>query len=121
MAFTNRDDGLRLIKARLHYVELAENLSYHIPHFRHTYDFFPREIYFCATTDEVKTDEEKTRAGDEGETKISAAVEALETQVQDLKQQLMSQQKREEDRFHELKSLLLGHAENSKAESRAEQ
>ncbi|KAK3809496.1 MAG: hypothetical protein J3Q66DRAFT_354035 [Benniella sp.] len=48
VAFNKGDDGWRLawIKSRLRYIEAAENLSYHIPGFRETYDFFPQEIYF---------------------------------------------------------------------------
>ncbi|KAF9955238.1 hypothetical protein BGZ70_010304, partial [Mortierella alpina] len=53
VAFEKRDDGLRLVQARLHYIEFAENASYHIPGFRETYDCFPKEIYFCATDQEI--------------------------------------------------------------------
>jgi len=51
VAFTKGDDGWRLawIESRLRYIEAAENMSYHIPGFRQTYDFFPDEIYFSVT------------------------------------------------------------------------
>jgi hypothetical protein len=48
VAFNKGDDGWRLtwIEWRIRYIEAAENMSYHIPGFRQTYDFFPDEIYF---------------------------------------------------------------------------
>ncbi|KAF9925247.1 hypothetical protein BGZ67_008797 [Mortierella alpina] len=55
-AFTKGDDDWRLdwIESRLHYIELAENLSYHIPGFRQTHDWFPKEIYFTAKAEDVE-------------------------------------------------------------------
>lgn len=55
MAFAKGDDGWRLawIEARLRYIESAENLSYHIPGFRQTFDCFPKLIYFTATAKDV--------------------------------------------------------------------
>ncbi|KAF9354230.1 hypothetical protein BGX34_011147, partial [Mortierella sp. NVP85] len=56
VAFNKGDDGWRLawIESRLRYIEAAENMSYHIPGFRQTYDFFPNEIYFSVTPTEVQ-------------------------------------------------------------------
>ncbi|KAF9322324.1 hypothetical protein BGZ91_004369 [Linnemannia elongata] len=55
VAFAKGDDGWRLawIEARLRYIESAENLSYHIPGFRQTFDCFPKLIYFTATAKDV--------------------------------------------------------------------
>ncbi|KAG0220293.1 hypothetical protein BGX33_003553 [Mortierella sp. NVP41] len=55
VAFGKGDDGWRLawIESRLRYIESAENLSYHILGFRQTYDWFPKQIYFTATDQEV--------------------------------------------------------------------
>ncbi|KAF8925459.1 hypothetical protein BGZ58_000784, partial [Dissophora ornata] len=55
VAFTKGDDGWRLvwIESRLRYIESAENMSYHIPGFRQTHNYFPREIYFSATPEQV--------------------------------------------------------------------
>ncbi|KAG0035574.1 hypothetical protein BGZ81_005552 [Podila clonocystis] len=41
------------IENRLRYVESAENMSYQIPGFRQTHDWFPREIYYTATKEQV--------------------------------------------------------------------
>ncbi|KAF9937587.1 hypothetical protein BGZ67_001098, partial [Mortierella alpina] len=124
VAFANSDDGFSLIESRLHYIELAENLSYHIPGFRQTYNWFPREIYYSATAREIQIHEETIKAA-EGEAKDSLendpAIQELREQVQDLKHQLVSQQEREERRFEELKGLLLGRAENHKAGTESEQ
>ncbi|KAK3809504.1 MAG: hypothetical protein J3Q66DRAFT_354065 [Benniella sp.] len=56
VAFNKGDDGWRLawIESRLRYIEAAENMSYHIPGFRQTYDFFPNEIYFSVTPTQVQ-------------------------------------------------------------------
>ncbi|KAK3841447.1 MAG: hypothetical protein J3R72DRAFT_156265 [Linnemannia gamsii] len=56
VAFAKGDDAWRLvwIKSRLRHIESAENLSYHIPGFRQTYDWYPREIYFTATAKEIE-------------------------------------------------------------------
>ncbi|KAF9140196.1 hypothetical protein BGX30_006901 [Mortierella sp. GBA39] len=55
VAFAKGDDSWRLawIEARLRYIESAENLSYHIPGFRQTFDCFPKLIYFTATAKDV--------------------------------------------------------------------
>ncbi|KAI9231653.1 MAG: hypothetical protein BYD32DRAFT_197794 [Podila humilis] len=42
------------LENRLRYVESAENMTYRIPGFRQTYDYFPREIYYTATEEQVK-------------------------------------------------------------------
>ncbi|KAG9320758.1 hypothetical protein KVV02_005141 [Mortierella alpina] len=118
VAFANSDDGFSLIESRMHYIELAENLSYHIPGFRQTHDWFPKEIYYCATAREIQMYEETLReAGGEakGSVENDPAMQVLREQVQDLKHQLVSQQEREKRRFQELKDLLLGRAENHKA------
>ncbi|KAF9959765.1 hypothetical protein BGZ65_000070 [Modicella reniformis] len=62
-AFEKGDDGWRLvwIESRLHHIESAENMSYHIPGFRQTYNYFPKEIYFSATLQQVKEYREKYR------------------------------------------------------------
>ncbi|KAF9096760.1 hypothetical protein BGX27_001091 [Mortierella sp. AM989] len=54
-AFESGDEGWRLgwVESRLRYIESAENLSYHIPGLRQTYDWFPKEIYFASSLQEV--------------------------------------------------------------------
>ncbi|KAF9401702.1 hypothetical protein BGX21_000897 [Mortierella sp. AD011] len=61
VAFTKGDDGWRLvwIESRLRYIESAENMSYHIPGFRQTHNWFPNEIYFTATLQQVREYREK--------------------------------------------------------------
>ncbi|KAF9402548.1 hypothetical protein BGX21_009703 [Mortierella sp. AD011] len=44
---------------RLRYVESAESLTYNIPGFRDAHDWFPKEIYYSATLQEVKDYHEK--------------------------------------------------------------
>ncbi|KAK3841445.1 MAG: hypothetical protein J3R72DRAFT_445496 [Linnemannia gamsii] len=65
VAFGKGDDGWRKawIESRLRYIESAENLSYHIPGFRQTYDWFPKQIYFTATAKEVNRYIEKYPKG----------------------------------------------------------
>ncbi|KAF9351278.1 hypothetical protein BGX26_010668 [Mortierella sp. AD094] len=61
VAFTKGDDGWRLVwvGSRLRYIESAENMSYHIPGFRQTHNWFPKEIYFTATLQQVREYREK--------------------------------------------------------------
>ncbi|KAG0297994.1 hypothetical protein BGZ96_003641 [Linnemannia gamsii] len=56
LAFNDGDETWRLtwIENRLRYVESAENMSYHIPGFRDRHDWFPREIYYSATPQQVR-------------------------------------------------------------------
>ncbi|KAF9583784.1 hypothetical protein BGW38_008547, partial [Lunasporangiospora selenospora] len=42
------------LENRLHVIEKAENMSYHIPNFRETRDWFPDRIYYAATPYQVK-------------------------------------------------------------------
>ncbi|KAF9290059.1 hypothetical protein BGZ68_008017 [Mortierella alpina] len=53
---THGDEGWRLAwtKSRLRYIESAENMSYHIPGFRQSHSWFPKEIYFTATSQQVE-------------------------------------------------------------------
>ncbi|KAF8924959.1 hypothetical protein BGZ58_001269 [Dissophora ornata] len=64
VAFIKGDDSWRLvwIDSRLRCIESAENLSYHIPGFRQTYDWFPKEIYFAASPKQVREYREKYSA-----------------------------------------------------------
>ncbi|KAG0248229.1 hypothetical protein BG011_000329 [Mortierella polycephala] len=61
VAFAKGDDGWRLswIESRLRYIESAENMSYHIPGFRQTYNWFPEEIYFTASPHQLQAYREK--------------------------------------------------------------
>ncbi|KAG0319100.1 hypothetical protein BGZ99_005283 [Dissophora globulifera] len=63
VAFTKGDDGWRLtwVESRLRYIESAENMSYHIPDYRASYNCFPEEIYFSATREEVKAYQQRYR------------------------------------------------------------
>ncbi|KAF9965676.1 hypothetical protein BGZ70_004344 [Mortierella alpina] len=61
VAFTKGDDSWRLvwIESRLRYIESAENMSYHIPGFRQSHNWFPKEIFYSATLQEVRAYREK--------------------------------------------------------------
>ncbi|KAG0371794.1 hypothetical protein BGX24_001164, partial [Mortierella sp. AD032] len=66
----NESDGtwhLTWLENRLRYIESAENMSYQIPGFRETHDWFPREIYYSATPRQVK-DYERELQNDESST-----------------------------------------------------
>ncbi|KAF9174530.1 hypothetical protein BGX21_000896 [Mortierella sp. AD011] len=75
IAFAKGDDGWRLvwIESRLRYIESAENMSYHIPGFRETHNWFPKEIYFMATLQEVR-DYHKKHTKDKNKDKIDLEV-----------------------------------------------
>ncbi|KAG0363283.1 hypothetical protein BGZ54_008219 [Gamsiella multidivaricata] len=53
--FKEVGDSWRLawVESPLQYIEFDENMSYHIPGFRQTYNWFPKEIYFTAKTQSV--------------------------------------------------------------------
>ncbi|KAF9962581.1 hypothetical protein BGZ72_000001, partial [Mortierella alpina] len=119
-AFKKGNDAWRLdwIEARLQYIEVAENLSYHIPGFRQTYSWFPKEIYFCSTAQEVKDKGETTKGEGGDSSKNDLAVKDLKDQVQNLKDQLTAQQDKEEQRFEQLKDLLvLALSKNNRTEA----
>ncbi|KAF9932497.1 hypothetical protein FBU30_008070 [Linnemannia zychae] len=67
VAFTKGDDGWRLawIESRLRYIESAENMSYNIPGFRQTHNWFPKQIYFSATSQQVRDYQEKYHKGND--------------------------------------------------------
>ncbi|KAF9177339.1 hypothetical protein BGZ50_008862, partial [Haplosporangium sp. Z 11] len=56
LGFDKADGTWRLIwlENRLRYVERAENMTYHVPGFRQSHKWFPKEIYYTATDDQVK-------------------------------------------------------------------
>ncbi|KAF9091391.1 hypothetical protein BGX27_002025, partial [Mortierella sp. AM989] len=60
------------VEVRLRYIESAENLSYHIPGFRQTYGWFPKEIYFSSSLQKVQEFREKYQG-----TKAESNLEAL--------------------------------------------
>ncbi|KAF9132136.1 hypothetical protein BGW39_000712 [Mortierella sp. 14UC] len=68
VAFTKGDDGWRLawIESRLRYIESAENMSHNIPGFRQAHNWFPKQIYFSATPQQVRDYQEKYHPGDLG-------------------------------------------------------
>lgn len=63
MTFIKGDDYWRLtwIECRLHCIESAENMSYHIQGFRETHGSFPKEIYYSADPLKVKSFYEKRK------------------------------------------------------------
>ncbi|KAF9286160.1 hypothetical protein BGZ68_003151 [Mortierella alpina] len=114
VAFQKSDDAWRLIESRLHYIELAENLSYHIPGFRQTYDWFPKEIYFYDTAQKIEEFEEMLRASvGEGKDllKNDPAMKDLKAKVENLESQLALQQEQAKQHFEELKKHFLDRAE----------
>ncbi|KAF9192313.1 hypothetical protein BGZ50_008677 [Haplosporangium sp. Z 11] len=68
VAFTAGDETWRLvwIENRLSYVASAENMSHHIPGFRAAHNWFPKEIYYSATIQQMnkyfESDSEKADA-----------------------------------------------------------
>ncbi|KAF9570291.1 hypothetical protein EC968_002010 [Mortierella alpina] len=71
LAFNDGDRTWRLVwlENRLRYIESAENLSYMVPGFRESCNWFPDEIYYSATPQEIK-EYTKRWAGDDSETSI---------------------------------------------------
>ncbi|KAG0308231.1 hypothetical protein BGZ98_008572 [Dissophora globulifera] len=55
-AFINTDKSWRIALAqnRQHYIESAENMTFHIRGFRNTHNWFPREVYYTATPQQVR-------------------------------------------------------------------
>ncbi|CAO3570467.1 unnamed protein product [Mortierella alpina] len=106
-AFKKGDNAWRLdwVQARLNYIELAENLSYHIPGFRQNHDWFPKEIYFTATAKEDAKHREET----------------LKTQILELEKQLAEQKELVQKQVASQQKLIdlvaLGHSKGSKAET----
>ncbi|KAG0075974.1 hypothetical protein BGZ90_009281 [Linnemannia elongata] len=77
----NESDGtwhLTWLENRLRYIESAENMSYQIPGFRETHDWFPREIYYSATPRQVKDYERDLQVDDP----TSTITTTLQTQQQ---------------------------------------
>ncbi|CAO3573805.1 unnamed protein product [Mortierella alpina] len=68
LAFNDGDRTWRLVwlENRLRYIESAESLSYKVPGFRQTSSWFPDEIYYSATPQEIK-EYRKRWAGDDYE------------------------------------------------------
>ncbi|KAF9085662.1 hypothetical protein BGX27_003408 [Mortierella sp. AM989] len=103
-AFATGDEGWRLVwvESRLRYIESAENLSYHIPGFRQTYNWFPKHIYFSSSLQKVQKFREKYQ-----DTKTESDLEALENwtrnggKVDDYPEE--KEEKSEEDRVKESK------------------
>ncbi|KAF9574312.1 hypothetical protein EC968_006819 [Mortierella alpina] len=126
-AFTRGDDDWRLdcIEARMRCIELAENLSYHIPGFRQAHNWFPKEIYFYATLAEIEQYGGTVRASeDEGKASLSV-IKDLRAQMQNLESRLesqrVSQQEQAERQFKELKDLLLSHAKAAEQKPESDQ
>ncbi|KAF9174359.1 hypothetical protein BGX20_011583, partial [Mortierella sp. AD010] len=61
VAFNKGDSNWEQVwlENRLRHVESAENMTYHIPGFRKAHNWFPREIYYSATPEDVKAYREK--------------------------------------------------------------
>ncbi|KAG0313579.1 hypothetical protein BGZ99_008730 [Dissophora globulifera] len=100
VAFTKGDDSWRLtwVESRLRYIESAENMSYHIPGYRASYDCFPKEIYFSATEQRVKAYQERYRKKDDNDshTEKDKAILAVRGEMKSLQEQSQRQ-------FEELK------------------
>ncbi|KAF9284641.1 hypothetical protein BGZ68_004516 [Mortierella alpina] len=64
VAFNMDDENWRLDwnESRLRYIEAAENMSYDIPGFRQSHNWFPKEIFYTATLQEVRAFREKHRS-----------------------------------------------------------
>ncbi|KAF9115494.1 hypothetical protein BGX27_007623 [Mortierella sp. AM989] len=124
VAFTKGDDGWRLawVESRLRYIESAENMSYHIPGYRQTRSWFPKEIYFTATKQQVNTYKEKyglkeSAMGGRDGVKMSGSAKdktlsMVDTRVEELQRQLVLQQERMERQMQDLKDLLVQSFQN---------
>ncbi|KAF9949252.1 hypothetical protein BGZ70_001846 [Mortierella alpina] len=115
-AFKKGDDAWRLdwVEARLHYIELAENLSYHIPGFRQNHDWFPKEIYFAATAKEVEESREEDLKN-----QILKLQKQLAEQKELLQKQVTSQQEQTKHQLQELTNpVALGRSKGGRSRDR---
>ncbi|KAF9908508.1 hypothetical protein EC991_009772 [Linnemannia zychae] len=88
----NESDGtwhLTWLENRLRYIESAENMSYQIPGFRETHDWFPREIYYSATPRQVK-DYERDLQNDDSPISTTSASSSLQQSPSQQLNQTMS-------------------------------
>ncbi|KAG0313139.1 hypothetical protein BGZ97_010492 [Linnemannia gamsii] len=79
----NESDGtwhLTWLENRLRYIESAENMSYQIPGFRETHDWFPREIYYSATPRQVKDYERDLQSDDSPSSSTAGSTTTLPSQ-----------------------------------------
>ncbi|KAG0253677.1 hypothetical protein BG011_006227 [Mortierella polycephala] len=65
MALNDADKTWHLVwlEERLRVIERVENLTFHIPGFRQHYSWFPEEIYYSATADEIEDYQTKYLGG----------------------------------------------------------
>ncbi|KAF9305155.1 hypothetical protein BGZ74_011169 [Mortierella antarctica] len=102
----NQGDGtwrLVWLENRLRYVESAEEMTYHIPGFRQTKDWFPREIYYTATKEQVSEYEDKVlkKKGD--------IEDIIEKRIKDaLEERLSEHQKQSENHMESQFEKLMG-------------
>ncbi|KAF9346658.1 hypothetical protein BGX26_001828 [Mortierella sp. AD094] len=111
IAFSKGDESWRLVLLdnRLRYVENAENLSFHIPGFRKTHDWFPKHIYYTAPAARVKEYRDKFRKKEDIPT-----IEKMSTQVSKLLEQLQ----RIQDRVSQSSPILQAHLGDPQLEHR---
>ncbi|KAF8970263.1 hypothetical protein BGZ46_010537 [Entomortierella lignicola] len=78
-AISTGDNDWQLVwlQNRLYYIETAENLSYRISSFRRRHNWFPNEVYYTATLEQVKAYREKFQS----DTEITRDVQAVKTQL----------------------------------------
>ncbi|ORZ09414.1 hypothetical protein BCR41DRAFT_398852 [Lobosporangium transversale] len=91
VAFAKSDDGWRMtwIESRLRFIEAAENMSYYIPGYRETYDCFPEEIYFAATTQQKKAYQGKLDA--DANKDVGKHIAIVDARVEQLQRRLREQ------------------------------
>ncbi|OAQ24805.1 hypothetical protein K457DRAFT_802006 [Linnemannia elongata AG-77] len=71
VAFNNVDTSWHQVwlRNRMRVVESAENMSYQIPGFRRTHNWFPQEIYYTATHEQAEAYKKRWASDGEGESK----------------------------------------------------
>ncbi|KAG0212782.1 hypothetical protein BGX28_005629 [Mortierella sp. GBA30] len=76
LAFTDGDNKWHLVwlENRLRYIEGAENLSFRVKGFRQAYNWFPNEIYYSATSQQVKQYTKRCFGDDMDDTDISVGM-----------------------------------------------
>ncbi|KAG0030133.1 hypothetical protein BGZ81_003001 [Podila clonocystis] len=84
---------LLVLENRLRYVEIAEEMSYHIPGFRESSNWFPREIYYTATGAQVSEYEDKVLK------KNGEIEDIIEKRIQDALKTQLSQHQRNSDNY----------------------
>ncbi|KAF9414057.1 hypothetical protein BGZ94_000531, partial [Podila epigama] len=72
------------LESRLRFVESAENMAYTIPGFRRAHNWFPNEIYYTATPNDISEFEERVKSNATKNAKVLIGSSTNETQLSDI-------------------------------------